>query len=439
MAALSTIATIGIGAAGVAVAAKSGSDAKKAANQAAAVQQQGVDQGIAFQREQRDIATRTLAPWAAQGWQANRAMSQALGLGPVGRPQSAAMPGSVGGPNDLSYQQPAPMSWGGATDELYPGMASQAASQVGDWWMGAANEDPGASWLSVNEPQGPDYRAYVENNPDLLAYWEQNRGAGFADGSIEEFGQVHYMRNGAAEGRALPLTQPTAPAPPPVQTAQPVAQTAPAAPVGDPRTNPAAQGFEGSAFGTMVKDAQATFEDSPWWAFAQEESGRAIDDLDAKYGASGTMLSGQAVRARAEIAARLKSGAFDRHLGERQGGFTDYIQTLAGQQGLGFQATSGIASAGQNFANNASNLALTGAEGRAASIQAGAQATQQAWNDGLGFAGWGLGQIMNRPGQTTPTATTTRPVIATGVKPTPVKVATYNKPGATIFKPFSGK
>jgi len=51
----------------------------------------------------------------------------------------------------------------------------------------------------------PDYAAYVRNNPDLLANWQNNtsKNTGL---SIEDYGKQHYEANGRQEGRSLPTS-----------------------------------------------------------------------------------------------------------------------------------------------------------------------------------------------------------------------------------------
>ena len=54
----------------------------------------------------------------------------------------------------------------------------------------------------ASAPTG-DYTAYVNNNPDLLAYY--NQGQNMAKGrTIAEFGAYHYMLHGQSEGRVVP-------------------------------------------------------------------------------------------------------------------------------------------------------------------------------------------------------------------------------------------
>lgn len=161
-----------------------------------------------------------------------------------------------------------------------------------------------------------------------------------------------------------------------------------------PATPATPTGYAGSVFSNLVDDAKATFEDSPWWQFAQEETGRAVDDLDARYGASGLLLSGQGVRARAEIAARLKGEAFDKHYNQRAGAMSDYLSALFGLTDGGRQAASGIGSGGANFANTATQALTNNALIRGNTAIAGAEAANQGTADALGFGGWALGQIL---------------------------------------------
>jgi hypothetical protein len=349
MAALSTIAATAIGAAGVGATMSASKRAASSARQAGAIQQQTADQGVQLQREQRAIAEAELRPWAAQGQAANKALAALVGVAPSGEPRIQGGPSPEG-----PAEQPRP-----SFSERR--RAARAARGVGG--------DPYGDVLG--EAPGPPMQEEIVYNPG---------------GSV-------FAAPQATGTAAAPA--PTAPAP--IDMSGREAPMNSGLSVFAPRqTNPAAAGFNASPFGTMADDAAATFEQSPWYAIASREAGRAVGDLDARYGASGMMLSGQATRARAELMNDMIGGAFDRHYAARAGNFSDYADTLSALAGQGFSASSGIASAGQNFANNASSLLASGAQARGNAAIAAGQARQQGASDLLGFAGFGLGLLQNR-------------------------------------------
>lgn len=164
-------------------------------------------------------------------------------------------------------------------------------------------------------------------------------------------------------------------------------------------------GWQASYQSRLLDDAAASFEASPWNQFNQQATADAVDNLDARYGASGLMLSGQAVRARAEIAARLKGEAFDRHYTQQAGAKADYLSSLYALAGSGQNAASGIATGGANFANGAVQALSNNAANQANAYMARAAGQQQMMSDLLGFGGWALGQ--GDWGRPQPTTTTT--------------------------------
>lgn len=350
MAALSTIAATAIGAAGVGASIHAANQGRSAARTAANASQQATDATLDIARDARDATTRELRPFASAGTDALSVIRQMLGLG----------------------SEPSAL-----TQQVLSGQPGRA-------------------------PGSPDFEAYVRNNPDLLEAYQQGTsqiGGAHTGMTMEEFGRQHWMGGqgwgGRNEGRTLPVfggAQPTTqPAPNP--NADVIA-------VEGGGQNPAGgqpTGFEGSVFSRLVDDAAATFESSPWWQFAQQATSDAVNDLDSRYGASGLLLSGQGLRARAEIAARLRGDAFNQHYNQRTGALSDYMSALMGLTETGFRAASGIGSGGQQFAQTAGNALTNNAMVRGNTAIAGAQAQNQGMADALGFGGWALGQVLNRP------------------------------------------
>ncbi len=113
--------------------------------------------------------------------------------------------------------------------------------------------------------------------------------------------------------------------------------------------------------------------------FYADKAGKEFVDLA---GSQGSTLSGRTARGMAEVANEAAMGNFNSYMG--------YLGGISDQ---GYGATTGIASAGQNFANNASQL--TQASGAAAAQ--GKLNSASAWQSGLsdvaGWGGWAAGQL----------------------------------------------
>lgn len=89
------------------------------------------------------------------------------------------------------------------------------------------------------------------------------------------------------------------------------------------------------------------FTNSPYWQDAQYGADQAMNALmstNAAEGRGGSINSGKALRAAEDI-----------QTGYRGQATQNYLTSLAGVAGTGFQADTGIASGGQTFANTASN------------------------------------------------------------------------------------
>jgi len=314
-------------------------NSSKAAKTAADASQKATDESIQLQREAVTRAEDQLSPYASAGVDALAAIRGMIGL-PAG---------------------------GGA--------------QAGGAFAGNAGATAATS--------GPDWQRYLDDNPDVMAEAVEEKWDPL------EYAQWHHQTYGRGEGRQVHqvgatqamTTQPapTSETPSPQTGAPPAAQ--PAAPT---------SGYQASVFANMMPEAQASFESSPWWEFAQTATDKAINDLDTRYGASGLLLSGGAVRARAEIAARLKGESFEKHYNQQAGAKSDYLSSLYALASGGQQAASGIASGGQTFANNVGNLLTNNAQVKGNAAVQGANGQNQALSDAVGFGGWALGS-MNQP------------------------------------------
>ena len=135
-------------------------------------------------------------------------------------------------------------------------------------------------------------------------------------------------------------------------------------------------------------DYDAGFENSPFWQDAQYATGQAMNALqstNAAMGRGGSINSGKALRAASDI-----------QQGYRGNATQNYLNSLAGVAGTGFQADSGRASGGQTFANNASNALAQSAALQGQYNMQGAQAWGNAASDIAGLAGYISGNY--RPG-----------------------------------------
>jgi hypothetical protein len=300
-----------------------------AARDASRAQTQANDQAIQLQREQRDIASRTLQPYAVRGNQAFDLMAPHLGMGGTR-----------------------------ATQERAPSLAASFTSGLG-----------GAG--------GSDLTGYLQANPDVMQHYQrltpqQRRQYP----TPEAFAQYHYDVAGRAEGRTMPGQggqQPNQPAGPQM-----------------PQT-----GME-----EYVTPEQA--QEQAWEKYRNEttygkigdyEAGKARGEFMDMAASGGSALSGRTMRGMAEV-------------GEEAAmrNFQGYMGMLGGISDQGYGASTGIASSGQTFANNASQLTQASGQARADGIRGSADAFTSGLADAAGWGGWAAGQFAQRPGTTTPPA-----------------------------------
>lgn len=144
----------------------------------------------------------------------------------------------------------------------------------------------------------------------------------------------------------------------------------------------------GDTIGAARSDYDAGFNNSPFWQDAQYATGQAMNALqstNAAMGRGGSINSGKALRAASDI-----------QQGYRGNATQNYLNSLAGVAGTGFQADSGRASGGQTFANNASNALSQSSALQGQYAMQGAQAWGNAASDIAGLAGYVSGNY--RPG-----------------------------------------
>lgn len=129
------------------------------------------------------------------------------------------------------------------------------------------------------------------------------------------------------------------------------------------------------------------FEASPYWQDAQYATNQGVNALmstNAALGRGSSINSGKALR-----------GASDINLANRAGARSQYNTALSGLIDTGYQASTGIASGGQTFANAATNILANATNQQNQYNLAGANALAGAYGNAAGFAGWGLGQMAN--------------------------------------------
>ena len=221
-----------------------------------------------------------------------------------------------------------------------------------------------SAFLGLNQPSAggysgamgsaqPDFAAYVRNNPDLAAEFSKPQVAAQFGGDPAAYGRWH-SQNFAGEGRAIP-------------TSGMGQQGAP-----DPTATPA----------ETQEQAWAAFEASPWGKIGTMEANNARDAFIASAGAQGSSLSGRTARGMAEVSEEAKLRNF--------GG---YFGALGDVTNRGYQADTGIASGGQTFANNATNIAMQGGQNQANMAIAKGQNQANTAGDLASWIGWGMGNM----------------------------------------------
>lgn len=191
----------------------------------------------------------------------------------------------------------------------------------------------------------PDYAAYVNANPDLLAAY--NAQTGIARGrSMEDFGRLHYQQSGQAEGRQLPGA-----------------------------SAPADVGSGGDSAQAQA-DAFKGFTDSTGYQFALKSGADAVSQNKI---ANGLMGSGSALKALQDRGTQVGNSYFG-----------NYLAALQGQQNAGLQGASGIANSGSQY-----GAGVTGNNDSAASAQnASTIASANIWTNALQNAASTAGKAM---------------------------------------------
>lgn len=165
-----------------------------------------------------------------------------------------------------------------------------------------------------------DAQAYLQANPDVLAYWQQNPDLQNQFGNIEQFAIHHADTFGRAEGREVPLTAD------PLESFPQLSQD----------------------------DAYQKFLDSGRYKSQVALTDRNFNDITGAFASGGKLLSGSAQLALAE---RLKSNE-----GNAFNAFNNDLTNLSNQ---GFGAAGQISNNTVNAAGGVANIALNQGQNQA--------------------------------------------------------------------------
>ncbi len=345
-------AAAGIGALGSIFSANEQSDA---ASDAASAQTQAAQQSLAFQRDVYEDQRALQQPYYQAGLQ--------------------GLYGNSGLMNLLGNTQP---SQGGA-----PAAGAQPANAFSQYASGTYGATTPA------EQQTNAYQGYVQQSPDLMSAYQNltpkdiqdissTQYDANSDGriSVEEFGQFHYDRHGASEGRQLPSAQP--------QNAFAAASTPAVVDNGNGTYGAGVDQASQITAGTPTEPTEgsmtATLRQTPGYQFLQDESARQLEN---SFASRGKLLSGAAMDA----------------LNTRTLGIADqtYQQSVNNQfnlANLGMGSAAQISNSGANYANAASNAytnignaQANNAYGQANAFSSGLQGVTDSISGGVGMYG----------------------------------------------------
>lgn len=212
------------------------------------------------------------------------------------------------------------------------------------------------------------WSGYLQANPDVLKHYQTLSPQQRAQyPTPEAFAQYHYNTVGRTEGRSM----------------------------GEPSPQSTGQVGSGQKATTGLEEYQTPeqAQEAAWEKYRNETTYGKIGDYEAEKargefmdlaGSSGSALSGRTLRGMAEV-------------GEEAAmrNFGSYMGVLGGVSDQGYNASTGIASAGQTFANNASSLTQATGNAQAAAAQAKGDAWQTGLADVAGWAGWAAGGLNN--------------------------------------------
>lgn len=338
--------TTALAIAGTAAGLYSSSQQTRAANNAAMGQNRATDQSIELQREATDRAISTLSPYSQRGNRANAFMDAFLyGDGSYGAAPASSASGPAG------------------TNSLEAILRQQNPGLAAAWDKWEANLKPG-SYTKGHRAQYGSFEGYVQKvNP----------------AAIDAAKTAMQQKTEAAKAAETKVTR---------GTAQKAYDQSPWA--------REAKDYETAIFG---EDGVTSFENSPWKGMTERATTRANDEFMNYAGADGSALSGRTARGLQENAANIEDAFFDDYSGavagvsnRNSGAFTNFWNALGGQASTGYSADTGIASAGQNFAQTAGNALVDQAQVSGQAGMNAADSAADALNNGLSWAGWLYGK-----------------------------------------------
>ena len=180
----------------------------------------------------------------------------------------------------------------------------------------------------------PDYAAYVQNNPDLIAAYNAHPNGE----TIQQWGQNHWNNYGQHESRSYTPT---------------TGQAAPPAAV------PA-----GITSGSLIAPFNpANLSQTPGYQFQLQQGEQAVADQAT---ATGGVGGGNTLKALTNYGQNLASTTYQQQFNDYMAQQQQQLGALQTAAGSGQNAAAGLAAAGQNNASNVGNLLTSGAAATAA-------------------------------------------------------------------------
>jgi hypothetical protein len=347
-----TAAILGSAAIGAGASLAAGSAQSRAARRSADAIQSSTDQSSATQRYIFDQTRADNRVRQQTGDAASLMMAQLMGLGPrqgQGGQQPQTLPGGMGGmggpgltmggsgpSGGLGGSRPGSMQFGNALQDGEP--MSYGGGMV-------TNQNDITDGNALNMPQ------FMGRGEDLTG--PQYQGEDFKgpqyQGEDVSGPQIYYG------GAAVP---------------------------GGPQVLPGQPGQPGAG-GTNALTPTDWLRSTPGYQFNFDEGARA---MNTRLAGQGRLQSGDASR---------EAIRYGQNYGDRIYG--DQYNRLASIAGAGQVASSANQQAGQNYANQQTNLNMNNANARASSYQSGANAFTNALGGVAGSATWALGQMPSTP------------------------------------------
>jgi hypothetical protein len=213
-----TTAILGAAAIGAGATALGASKASKAANYAADQQAEAARETNALNERIYNQTRADNEPFRQVGVSAAGAVSHAFGLNPSMTGGSAPTYASTPVPGVGGVSMTNPRGTAG-TSPLEPNDRAATTRYAADSFGSPVSMTDAKNAARVSEaaridprtggtaapPEGPDWDAYLQQNPDVLANAQQRVAEGSAT-SLQQVAQEHWVNFGKPENRALPMT-----------------------------------------------------------------------------------------------------------------------------------------------------------------------------------------------------------------------------------------